>query len=134
MNLEKANNYEAAEVLDQFESKVILPLRERIEKGESILRSGLKKSEKIKYEKDHEQLKSRLKYFTHVQMSFKVLIKQHESITTKLVQIYHDWYNNVSVKGKQPSEMMEEQAEMLEKMFEMIYEFIKDIDCGRNCD
>lgn len=125
----KVNNYEAATILDMFNDVYISDLNNRIE----LLEGRLLDSHEWKYGEREKvgyrltDMKKAYDFYKKMYTAFKRLITQHEAITTDLVQIYRDWYKNVSEDGKQPSEMMEEQAAILQGFFVKIYGYIEEI-------
>ena len=56
------------------------------------------------------------------------LVKQHEGLTNNLSKWYDTWYGGISNEGKQETEMMNIQADMLQEVFLEIYKELKPLN------
>jgi hypothetical protein len=55
-------------------------------------------------------------------------VKQHEALVNSLSRWYDTWYANISNEGKQETELMSSQADMLNSIFTEIYNELKPLN------
>ena len=60
--------------------------------------------------------------------AFKELIDDHEEMTDMLTEIYGEWYQKISVEGKQPLEIMSRQYDIIQTMWARIYAAIEPLN------
>ena len=125
------NDWEFAKQLDQFKAKVLDPQTKRVDdafkimsdlnypwKDEAQRKLGQTQMDNYRvlwenYKKFHEEGKK--------------LVLQHEALVDALSKWYDTWYNNISNDGKQETEIMEMQADMLNEIFVEIYKALEPL-------
>lgn len=119
-------------MLTDFETKVIAPQRKRVDDAQAIMDKSdytWKNDEQKKLAE--EKLKS-FKYWLQFYLEFYKeglnLVNQHENLVNKMSKWYDSWYENISNEGKQETELMNSQAEMLHGIFEDIYQELKPLN------
>lgn len=125
------NNWKAASELESFKQKYLDPLNKRVVEARAILDSPEQKwkgDQKARAKNKYQMLDTQNIDFHRLYNAVMELIQQHEKQTDLIVQIYQDWYNNISVQGSQPAEMMNAQAAMLQGMLYRIYEAIEPLN------
>lgn len=131
MSKRLVNNYEAAMEIDSFKAMYLDPLKAQVQKAYAILQD-----EKCEWQNDAQKEKAKEKYnyldsqlinYTRLYNTMYKLIKEHEGLVTVISDLYAAWHNNVSFRGKQQREMMEEQARILQGIFVTIYDMLKPL-------
>ena len=130
--MSNVNNWHYANMLTDFETKVIAPQRKRVDDAQAIMDKSdypWKNDEQKKLAE--EKLKS-FKYWLQFYLEFYKeglnLVNQHENLVNKMSKWYDSWYENISNEGKQETELMNSQAEMLHGIFEDIYQELKPLN------
>ena len=126
------NNYQFAKQLDQFKAKILDPQKIKVEKASAIMKDDTYKWESEDKKKagqaQYDAYKAWLAvYETHYQEGMK-LCAQHEHLVNNLSKHYDQWYNNVSNEGKQETELMSSQADILQNIFVEIWKELKPLD------
>ena len=130
MSEKKVNNWKAADELESFKQKYCDPQNKRVEDARKILEDSThkwKKGEKVLAKAKLAAIDTANIDLHRLHSEMLHLIVQHESLTDMLTEIYAQWYNNVSVKGEQKSEMMSAQAELLQSYFQRVYDAIEPL-------
>ena len=126
------DNWQCANEAEVFKQAILVPLQNRIEKANKIIRDpnykwsspGTKDGaiKQLKLLKDQE---ATLSIFYASVMD---LIQKHENAINEVSEWYAMWRSKVSYNGKQMPEMMESQAEMLQDIFIRMYKVLKELD------
>jgi hypothetical protein len=123
--MSNVNNYKFARQMDQFNMKVLIPQKEKISKAETIMHDTKHqwKDEAQKVTAGHQldTYKAWLLFYQKHYDEGMELVKQHENIVNLLSKWYDTWYQNISNEGKQETELMSSQADMLAELMGEIY-------------
>lgn len=123
--MSNVNNYEFAKQLDQFSLKILEPQRKKIVDAEVIMHNPSHpwkdEAQKQAAGKQLEVYKAwLLVYQTHYDAGMR-LVQQHEQMVNNLSKWYNVWRENISNEGRQETEIMGSQAEMLNEIFCEMY-------------
>jgi len=123
--MSNVNNFVFANKLQSFKEKVLDPHIAKIEKASKIMHDPNYKWEsedsKNTAQARYESYKAwGLFYQTHYDEGIK-LCTQHENLVNTMSKVYDKWYNDISNEGKQETEMMSVQSDMVNEMFGEIY-------------
>ena len=132
MNEEKmVNNYEMAHALDIFKRDVLDPLDIEEDKAFKIITDihyrWAGEEQKKLAEAKFEKIKARNAFYKKMYKAGMDLTLEHERLTNSLCKWYGQWYDNISNNGKQETEMMEMQADMLQGIFVEIYKALQPL-------
>jgi Mg2+ and Co2+ transporter CorA len=132
MNEPVVNDWAFAQVLDQFKKAEVDFLEDKVDEAFKIisdLNYKWRDDEQMKLgHKKHDMMAQRLYFLKKVYNEGMTLVKQHESLVSLLSKWYMIWYENVSDEGRQGSEMMESQADLLNEIFVEIYKVLKPLN------
>jgi hypothetical protein len=119
------NNYRFSEILGTFKQKILDPHKEKTLKAEAIMNDPTYKwRDDAQKKAGEEQLKLYniwLQFYETVLKEGNDLCFQHENLVNKMSKLYDNWYENISNEGKQETEIMSMQADMLCEIFGEIY-------------
>lgn len=124
------NNFKFGTVLDEFEAHLIKPMEEELKKANEIILDPnypWKEGQKDKALARRDSMSKIAIMYSEYHRHGGILASQHETLVNKLSEIYACWYNNISNKGKQPTEMMDSQADMLQNIFKDIYDILEPL-------
>ena len=129
--MSNVNNYAMAKKMDQFKEKILDPQIKRVQEAEKIMHDpnykwaneDAKKQAGAKYDSYKAWL---LFYQSHYDEGMR-LCAQHESLVNKMSKIYDNWFANISNEGRQETELMSSQADMLQGLFVELYEELKPL-------
>ena len=128
---EMVNNYEFAKILDQFKREVLDPMEEEEAKAFAMISDLNHKwasDEQFKIANARfDKLSARKSFYAKMYRSGMDLTIQHETLVNNLCKWYDRWYNDISNSGKQETEMMESQADMLHGIFCEIYKALEPL-------
>jgi len=119
------NDWEFAKVLQTFKTKVLDPQEERTAEAFKIMTNP-----EFKWRDDEQKKLGQAKldnyrvwldHYKEFYAEGSKLIQDHEALVEQLCKWYQDWYTNVSNEGIQESEMMMEQANILQNIFTEIW-------------
>ena len=126
------NNWEFAKVLQTFKTKVLDPQEKRTAEAYAIM---IDPKYRWRNEGQKELGQSKLDNYRVWLDHYKTfyaegskLIQDHEALVDMLSKWYGTWYNNISNNGKQETEIMEMQAEMLNEIFVEIYKALQPLN------
>jgi len=117
-------------LMDQFKEKHIDPLDKRIQEARAIFKDTNKKwkeGELQKMKKKYEEIQDSYTYLLTLHSYIYRLIRQHEGLVSKLCDLYATWYLDISNDGKQSTEMMQTQADILQGIFTDLYNLLEPI-------
>jgi hypothetical protein len=123
--MSNANNYAFANKLQSFKEKILDPHVEKTAKAEKIMHDP-----NYKWENEEKKKLAQAQYAVYKawQMQYQTfydeglkLCTQHESLVNKMSKVYDNWYQNISNEGKQETEIMSSQADMLCELMGEIY-------------
>lgn len=125
------NNYEFAKILDRFKREVLDPLDTEEDKAFKIISDlnykwasdDQRKLANAKFDK----LSARNAFYKKMYKAGMDLTLEHESLVNNLCKWYDKWYSDISNNGKQETEMMEMQADMLNEIFSEIYKALQPL-------
>jgi translation initiation factor 2 alpha subunit (eIF-2alpha) len=126
------NNYEFAKILDRFKREVLDPLDIEESNAFAIISNlnykwasdDQRKLANAKFDK----LSARNAFYKKMYKAGMDLTLEHERLTNSLCKWYGQWYDNISNNGRQESEMMEMQADMLNELFTEVYKAIEPLE------
>ena len=125
------NDWEFAKVLQTFKTKVLDPQEERTAEAFKIMTNP-----EFKWRDDEQKKLGQAKldnyrvwldHYKEFYAEGSKLIQDHEALVEQLCKWYQDWYNNISNDGKQETEIMEMQADMLNEIFVEIYKALEPL-------
>jgi hypothetical protein len=123
--MSNVNNYRFAETLKVFESKVIIPQRNKVADATKIMNDpNYKWKDDAQKQAGENQLKLYkiwLQFYETFYAEGLALCVQHEQLTNNLAKHYDKWYKDISNDGRQETEIMSSQADMLQHIFVEIY-------------
>lgn len=123
--MSNVNNYQFAEMLKVFQSKVIIPQRKKVADAEVIMadekHQWRDEAQKAAGQEQLRVYKIWLQFYEKFYEEGLRLCTQHEQLTDHLSKWYDKWYSDISNEGKQETELMSSQAEMLCEIFGEIY-------------
>ena len=123
--MSNVNNYEFAKQLDQFKVRILDPQIKRVEEAKAIMdnKDYPWKDEEAKTagQAKFDNYKSWLAFYQEFYNQGMLLVQQHENLTNKMSKVYDSWFTNISNEGKQETELMSSQAEILCELFGEIY-------------
>lgn len=127
-----ANNYEFAGILDEFLEKEVQAQEKRNKEAFAILTDIHRKWDSTEQreaaEAKYKAMEKRLQLLTRVYDAGRKMAKDHENLTDKTASWYAKWYNTVSNEGRQETELMEAQANVLNEIFLEMYREIADLE------
>lgn len=126
------NNYSFANQLDQFRVRVLEPQEKRVLDAFSIITDLNYKwkdeDQKSLAQKKYDNYLAWLDFYRKFYAEALLLCTQHEQLTDTLSKWYDIWYKNISNDGKQETEMMEVQADMLNEIFVEMYKLLQPLN------
>ena len=129
--MSNVNNYQFAKQLDNFKAKVLDPQAQRVRDAEIVMhdeKHEWKDDEQKKLAQNkYDSYKAWLKFYEVHYESGMELVKQHENLVNLMSKLYDSWFENISNDGKQETELMSSQADMLQEIFVAIYQELKQI-------
>jgi len=130
------NNWEFAKYLDQFKIRMIDPQLKRVNDAKVIMHNPSypwkSEEDRIAGQARYDNYKALLAYYEDFHEKGMALVDQHEKVVNHLAKWYDDWYKNISNNGKQETELMEMQADMLQEIFVEIYKALKPLNLNIN--
>jgi hypothetical protein len=129
--MSNVNNYAFAKKIDNFKEKVLDPQIVRVAKAEQVMHDDkhvwASDDQKKAAQAQYDSYKAWLAFYqSHYDEGLK-LCTQHEQLVNNLSKWYDCWYENISNNGKQETEMMNAQADMLQEIFVAIYTELKPL-------
>lgn len=129
--MSNANNYNFSNKLQHFKEKVLDPQIARVDKAKVIMHDNNYKwrdeDQKKTARAQYESYKAWLSFYqTHYDEGVKLTI-QHENLVNLLSKWYDNWYKNISNEGRQETELMGSQADMLQEIFSEIYKELQPL-------
>ena len=129
--MSNVNNWQFAKQLDTFKTKVIDPQSKKVDEAEKIMSDDkyqwaseeAKKTAQAKY----DYLRAWLQYYLVFYKEGLALITQHENIVNNIAKWYAKWYNDVSNEGRQETEIMGSQADMIQEIFSEMFKEIQSL-------
>ena len=129
---EYINNYAFAKSIDQFKIKVLDPQQKKLDEAFKIITdlqypwkdADHKKRGQIQF----ESYKAWLDFYKAHYEEGRKLVNQHERLVDALSKWYDNWYSNISNEGRQESQIMEIQADMLQEIFVEIYKVLEPLN------
>jgi hypothetical protein len=123
--MSNVNNYAFAKNLDQFKVKVLDPQIKRCDEAEVVMHDEKHVWKSDEEKKTSQAVYDRYKawkafYQAHYDEGMN-LVKQHEALVDKMSKVYDSWFQNISNEGKQETELMSSQADILCELFGEIY-------------
>lgn len=129
--MSNVNNYAFANKLQAFKERVLDPQIKKTEDAKKILEDP-----NHKWENEDQKKRGKAQYdvyaawLTFYQAHYNEGIKlcvQHENLVNKMSNIYDNWFQNISNEGRQETELMSSQADMLQGLFVELYEELKPL-------
>ncbi|MGD0340317.1 MAG: hypothetical protein ABSA76_01230 [Bacteroidales bacterium] len=129
--MSNVNNYAMAKQMDQFKLKVLDPQLQRTREAEVIMHDANRKwdseEQKKQAQAKYDSYKAWTAFYQKHYDEGMNLVTQHENLVNKLSKWYDCWYENISNDGKQESEMMNAQADLLNEIFVDIYKELQPL-------
>lgn len=120
---DKVNNWEAAKELHRFKVMYLDPAINKFKIAENIMKDPNTKMTADVKKRSQEKLKKlegEMINLSRLYSAVMELITQHEELTDMLTEIYSDWSITVAYKGTQPTELLSNQAKILQDIFQKI--------------
>lgn len=125
------NNWKCSNFATRVYYRWLKPLNKRVEEGREYLTKNKDKLSPEKFEKHQKTLflleAENIDLHSFYGEAIK-MIEQHEGLVSLMSELYAKWYHKVSIKGKQPKEMMSMQREALIEIFTAMYEALKPLE------
>lgn len=125
------NQWQFAKHLDAFKAKVLDPQIKRTEDASKIMNDPnyqwKDETQKANAEKQYASYKAWVQFYQAFHDAGMELVKQHESLVNNMAKHYDKWYKDVSNEGRQETELMSEQADILNEIFAEIYTELKPL-------
>ena len=123
--MQNVNDYAFAKQLDLYKAKEIDVLKKNTEDAAKIIGDPnypwktpeAKEAGMTRF----AQMKSRLAILEKFHEEGMTLVKQHEALVNTMSKVYDNWYQNISNEGKQETELMSSQADILCELMGDIY-------------
>jgi hypothetical protein len=129
--MSNVNDWNYAKYLDQFKAKVLDPQIKRTEDASKIMNDPKypwkDEEQKANGEKQYANYKQWVQFYQAFYDAGMELVKQHESLVNNMAKHYDKWYKDVSNEGRQETELMSEQADILNGIFEEIWRELKPL-------
>lgn len=123
--MSNVNNYRFSEVLKTFENKLVIPQRTKVANASKIMNNPnhpwADETQKKAGEEQFKAYKAWLDFYETFYAEGLKLCIQHEQLTDKVSKIYDRWYSDISNEGKQETELMSSQADMLCELMGELY-------------
>lgn len=126
------NDWQFGKHLEQFKVRVLDPQIKRVAEAKAI-------AEDPDYQWKDDQLKEAgmaryksyqdaLAFYQEFYNQGKTLIMQHERLVNNLAKWYAKWHSDISNEGRQETEMMSMQADILQEIFVEMYQHLKPLN------
>jgi predicted methyltransferase len=129
--MSNVNNYKFAQQLDLYKAKEIDALAKNVEDAKVIMADPKRvwdsATQKESAQARLDQMKERLARLQYFHAEGMELVKQHEALVNSLSKWYDLWWQNISNEGRQETEMMSSQADMLQQIFVEIFKELKPL-------
>jgi hypothetical protein len=123
--MSNVNNYAFANKLESFKQKILDTQIEKVAKAEKIMHDPNYKWESEDKKKlgqaQYDAYKAWLLWYQTFYDEGLKLCTQHENLVNKMSKIYDRWYSDISNEGKQETELMSSQADMLNELMGELY-------------
>lgn len=123
--MSNVNDWKFANQLEVFNKKVIDPQRKRVDDAQVIMDNKdypwKDAQEKTLGEAKLKNFKQWLQFYLEFYGQGLILVKQHENLTNQLAKWYARWYRDISNEGRQETELMPSQGDILNEIFCEIY-------------
>ena len=130
--MSNVNNWEFGNHLENFRTKVLEPQKKRVSEAEAIMHDTNRKWENNEQKKAAEAKCESFKQWLNFYQVFydegKKLIQQHEGLVNVVAKWYGKWYSDISNEGRQETEIMSIQADMLNDIFSEMYKEIQPLN------
>ena len=130
--MSNVNDWAFARQMESFKLKILDPQTKKVNEAQAIMDNRQYPwAGKEQYEAAEAKLKSYKQLLAfHLELYKKAmtLINQHENLVNNLSKWYDCWYDNISNDGKQETELMSSQADMLGEIFLAIYQELKPLN------
>lgn len=127
-DLEKLLNMSASEVLEYITERYVMPMEEKTEAMRNALLDPNRRWEgnsKAIAKAKYQAADTRLIDFKAIVRILNEVVENDKKIISSLSHIYNKWVTDISVDGRQPSEMLEMQSEILQELFNSIQSIVK---------
>ena len=129
--MSNVNDYKFSNKIEGFKQKVLDPHLIRVRDAEIIMQDATRKWDTPEQETAakarYESLKAWGLYYQSFYDEGAKLCAQHESLVNTMSKVYDNWYQNISNEGKQETELMSSQADMLAELFGEIYKELQPL-------
>jgi hypothetical protein len=124
------NNWKLARINDRLMAEVIIKAQIQIGEAQHILKNPdydwAGKNKEAAEAKFNLMCKNN-EFFEELHAAAKELIMQHEGLTENMCKWYHQWIDYISDDGKQGTELLQEQADMLNEIFYDIFRYLDSL-------
>jgi hypothetical protein len=132
--MSNVNNFAFAKHMDQFKLKILDPQTKKVDDAKKIMEDPKHlwrdDEEKKIGQARYDNYRAWLQFYLVFYEQGMALINQHENLTNNLSKWYDKWYNDISNDGKQETELMSSQADILCEIFGEIYKELKPLNLG----
>ena len=129
--MSNVNNYDFIEALDRFHTSIMLPHKAKIEQAQRIMSNpSYPWKDELQKKTGQAQLDNYIiwdKLYDNLYQKGKILVQQHEGLTNLVARWYNKWREDVSNEGRQETEIMGSQAEMLHGIFEEMFKELQNL-------
>ena len=130
--MSNVNNYKFANMLELFKKKMVDTQAKKVEEAQKIMDDPTYKwdnaEQKAAGEAKLKNYKDWLQFYQEFYDQGVELTKQHEGLVNTMSKVYDKWWNDISNEGKQETEIMSCQADMMNEMFGEIYKELKPLN------
>ena len=123
--MSNVNNWQFAKNLDTFKAKILDPQIKRCQEADTIMKdtTHIWASDEQKNAAAAKQAsyKAWLQFYQAHYDAGMELVKQHENLVNELARWYNKWREDISNEGRQETELMSSQADMLNEIFSEMY-------------
>ena len=129
--MSNVNDFKFAELLKQYQAKVLAPQIKRRAEAFTDFEKVSKGTDKEATEVANAKVANYdawLKFYQQFYDEGIKLCTQHENIVNHLSKWYGKWREDISNEGRQETELMSSQADMLNEIFSEMYSDIKPLN------
>lgn len=129
--MSNVNNWVFAKQMDNFKMKILDPQQKKVDEASAIMNDPKHqwkdKEERKLAQAKYDNFKAWLQYYLVFYKEAMTLISQHENLVNNMAKWYGVWYDNISNEGKQETELMSSQADMLAGIFAEIFKELQPL-------
>jgi len=132
IEMSDVNDYAFAKQIDLFKKEVLDKQETRVSEAKKIMDDPnyqwKDEAQKTTAKAKLDNMKWWLGFYQKHYDEARKLISQHERLVDSLSKWYDKWYADISNEGRQETEMMSMQADMLQEIFSEIYKTLQPLN------